>query len=186
MQAEPPPSAARQLVHIVPETPHAFALSGEAQVAPLQQVPLHASVAEQVLEQTWIAVLHACPEGQLLGPVQPASAASGPASVPVSDCWVASSPVSLPESLASGMTVESGPASGVTCPSPGTEVSPAEPSSSGNPPSMSDRSKLTMSSQPVVMHARSVTSVANTREARFRIFIPTLHACEASRRRSRS
>jgi hypothetical protein len=186
MQAPPPPSTATQLVHIVPTTPHALAVSGEAQVVPLQQVPLHASVAEQALEHVCVVVLHACPEGQPLGPVQPASAASGPPSVLVSGWFgfasVASSPASTPPSLASGGTVESVPVSD-TGPSVGTDVS-APPSSGGVPPSMSDRSKLTMSSQPIVVHAMSVTSVANTREARFRIFIPTLHACGASRRRS--
>jgi hypothetical protein len=46
-----PASPATQLLHIAPAAPHAVSVSGDAQVVPLQHVPLQGSAPLHVVEQ---------------------------------------------------------------------------------------------------------------------------------------
>jgi hypothetical protein len=102
-----PASLVAQVPHIAWTAPQAMAVSGFAQVLPLQQVPLQSDEPEQVVVHAPVVVLHASPVGQLLGPVQPASAASPFASAGAS---VGASPLASAASAASpfASTVASG------------------------------------------------------------------------------
>lgn len=75
-----PASPAAQLLHIVPAAPHAVLVSGEVQVVPLQQVPLHGWLDEHCAVHAWVTASQAWPTAQSLDPVQP-PASGDPASI---------------------------------------------------------------------------------------------------------
>lgn len=79
MQAAPA-SRATQLAHIAPGAPHAVAVSGDAHVVPLQQVPLHGWADVQSVVHVCVAALHACPLGH-----EPAAPHPAPSVVRTSD-----------------------------------------------------------------------------------------------------
>jgi hypothetical protein len=164
-----PASAATQFWQMLPLAPHAVAVSGAAQVVPVQQTPLHGWVWLQAVTHPWLEVSHACPVGHWLVAVHPASGTKVSAA-PVSP--ITSAPVSATlESLASSPgRVESTALSPGALPS--TPIGPSAPASSPDPASMSDRSKLTSSSHPVVVKA-AITSAATRSKARLRSVIPS-------------
>jgi hypothetical protein len=62
-----------QSTQSAPAVPHAASAVPGWHLVSLQQPPLHARPPAQLTLQTPASVLHACPEGQSLGPWQPAS-----------------------------------------------------------------------------------------------------------------
>ena len=69
-QAEPTPLPA-QLTQVAPALPQAAGSVPPLQVPPRQQPPLQGSTELQAAPQRWVARLHACPDGQSPGPLQP-------------------------------------------------------------------------------------------------------------------
>ena len=68
-----PASPVAHDAHMLPFWPQALFDCVMSQVVPLQQAPLHAWLAEQVVLQAPVAVLHASPTGHPLAEVHPAS-----------------------------------------------------------------------------------------------------------------
>jgi hypothetical protein len=67
----PPIALPTHEAHSIPAAPHAAIVVPLAQMPPEQQPPLHGCVAEQLGVQLCVARLHAWPDGQSLGPLQP-------------------------------------------------------------------------------------------------------------------
>ena len=122
-----PASAATQLTHAVPGAPHAVAVSGEAHFAPLQQVPLHAWLAEQV-------VVHACELRSHASPAAQSLLAEHPV-VPVSPPPPSGDPPSsgIPPSMPASPGV---PPSESVLESPAMVASGSDAAPSGAPPSI--------------------------------------------------
>jgi hypothetical protein len=169
--AEPWTTFPAQLAHVAPAAPQALWVSVVWHVpldAALQQVPLQGWLDEHDAVHVWFPRSHAWPTGQPLDAEHPASP------IPVS------TPVSTAESLESGAaaspaspgTVESTPESTTTLPS-ALDTTSSVDASAEVPPSISERSKLTRSSHPVV--AKPATAKTPTSSsARFRSVIAFL------------
>ncbi len=177
-----PAALPTQVVHTAaPEALHAVCDSVATQVPfveALQHVPLHGWLDEHAVVHTWVPRSHAWPTAHPLEAEQPAS--PGPVSTPVSNgASPASARAASLASAASAGSVASVPAS--SCDGLSVEAS-TEPSASV-PPSMSERSKLTRSSHPVV--AKPATAKTPTSSsARFRSVIAFLQVGAARRSRA--
>jgi hypothetical protein len=177
----PPASAVTQLEHMPPARPQVVAASPGSHVVPLQQTPLQVWVDEHVVVHAPVATSHASPTGQWLDELHPASPESCvPVSFPppsLASLWLASLASPWLASLASA-AVASGAAESLASGSVPSLVASASGPPSGvapsasTPASISDRSKLTSSSQPIVVQAAPTRPVSSTK-ARVRCVIPS-------------